>query len=104
MRKVFHRIDEVPKTIIRNYSKVGPKHFNNPVIWIFTECGIIPNFCDAANYKEKVKELLGRSQKQYGLDGLLCWAYRVDLFPLDVKTKMTSEAANRDRYVGLLNK
>lgn len=103
-RKIFHRIDEVPRKVIKNNSKFGMKYLKNPVVWIFTECCITPYFCVACDYKEKIKEILKSSRTYHDLDGVLFWAYSCDLVPIDVKIKMTSEAAKRNRYVDLLNK
>ena len=103
-RKIFHRIDEIPRRVIKNNSKIGKKYLTNPVIWIFTECCVVPYFCSPFDYKDKIKEILQDSQAHDGLNGVLFWAYRCDLVPIDVRIKMSSEAFNRNRYIDILNK
>lgn len=103
-RKIFHRIDEIPKNIIRNNSKIGPKYFINPKIWIFTECCLTPCFCSPKDYKIKVKELLQESKDREFLDNVLFWVYATDLVPLEIYYKMCTVSFERKRYESFFKK
>ena len=99
-RKIFHRIDEIPRMYLKNNSKAGPKYIKNPPVWIFGECSVVPWFCFAAFYKDTIKEILSFSN--YSDNPLICWAYAVDLFSDDIKTEMIAESFKRNFYKDLL--
>ena len=96
-RKIFHRIDEIPRKTLLNNSKRGGKYLKNPVVWIFTECCCTPYFCGAVEYKLKVKELMEKAEKTK-LNPPVFWAYRADLVPYDEYLRMFSEASKRNFY------
>ena len=99
-RKIFHRINEIPRKMLLNNSKRGGKYLKNPVVWIFTECCITPYFCGAVEYKLYVKKLL-EDAKEKQLNPPICWAYRVDLLPYDEYFHMFSEASRYNFYMDM---
>lgn len=100
-RKLYHRIDEMPRMIIRNNSKFGPKYLKNPKIWIFTECCLTPIFCSPMNYKETVKRLIKESKEHDMIDTVLFWVYSTDLVPSDIYRQMCTASLDHNRYIDL---
>lgn len=100
-RKIFHRIDEIPRKKILNNSKIGPKYLKNPKVWIFTECSLTPFFCSPETYKVTVKNLIQNSKGQKLLDNVLFWVYATDLVPHEVYCQMCTASLERNRYMDL---
>ncbi len=100
-RKIFHRIDEIPRKMILNNSKVGPKYLKNPKVWVFTECCLSPIFCSPLDYKEVVKGLIQESKEHDGLNSVLFWVYATDLIPEEVYHQMCTASLEHNRYIDL---
>ena len=99
--KIFHKINEIPKCIIKNYAKSdNRKNIINPLIWIFTETSLSPLVCHATEYEDFVRGILDKGIDFRG--ALLCWAYKDDIFSADIYHRMLKESCKRNYYQDMI--